>query len=353
MSARTVLDALRSTGVAAAIASALLFGASTPLAKRLLEQTGPWMLAGLLYLGSGLGLTIWRMATRAPAQRLAGGQWAWLAGALLSGGILAPVLLLYGLARMPASGAALLLNAESVFTALIAWIVFRENVDRRVALGMALIVGACVVLSWPGRPAVDAVLPALAVLGACALWGIDNNLTGRVSLADARWVAAAKGWTAGIVNLSIALTTGAPLPAPGTIALAAVLGWLSYGLSLTLFVVALRHLGAARTGAYFSLAPFAGAALALALGESATPTLALAALLMAMGVWLHLNERHRHRHTHAALEHSHPHRHDDLHHRHAHDPAIAPGKVHTHAHRHEAITHDHPHYPDEHHRHTH
>ena len=332
------------------------------------------MLAGLLYLGSGLGLTVWRLAARAPAVRLVGTQWAWLCGALLSGGVLAPVLLLYGLARMPASTAALLLNAEGLFTALIAWIVFRENVDRKVALGMAMIAGACVVLSWPGGPVFDAgstvsdvlrpasdaglhvsdaLLPALAVLAACALWGLDNNLTGRIALADARWVASVKGWTAGIVNLSIASILGTPLPAPGTIATAATLGWLSYGLSLTLFVVALRHLGAARTGAYFSLAPFAGAALSLALGEPATSTLALAAAMMGIGVWLHLSERHRHRHRHAPIDHSHPHRHDDQHHRHAHDHPVAPGTVHTHPHHHDAITHDHIHYPDEHHRHPH
>ena len=177
-------------GVGAALGAALLFGAGTPLAKLLLAGTDPWLLAGLLYLGSGLGLTLWRMLRRSEHRaRLARGEWPWLAGAVLFGGVLGPVLLMWGLVGMPASGAALLLNAEGVFTAVIAWVVFRENVDRRIFIGMLAIVAGAVVLSWPGQARFGAALPALAVLGACLAWGIDNNLTRRVSLTDAAWLA--------------------------------------------------------------------------------------------------------------------------------------------------------------------
>jgi drug/metabolite transporter (DMT)-like permease len=337
-------------GVTAALGAALLFGASTPVAKLLLGQAGPWLIAGLLYLGSGLGLFLVRAILRAEAVRPAPGEWRWLAGAILAGGVVGPVLLMWGLSRMPASGAALLLNAEAVFTALIAWFVFRENFDRRIALGMALIVAGAVVLSWPGNADVGSAAPALAVLGACAAWGIDNNLTRKVSLLDARYVAMVKGLTAGATNTALAWLAGAAFPGLGLAAGAAAIGFFGYGVSLWLFVVALRHLGTARTGAYFSTAPFAGAAVAIALlGEPVSATLAIAAALMAAGVWLHLTERHEHVHVHEPIEHTHEHVHDE-HHQHGHGK---PGERHTHRHRHERLVHSHPHYPDAHHRHDH
>lgn len=344
------MNPLRNTGVLAALAAAVLFGVSTPLAKILLGSTSPWLLAALLYLGSGLGLLIVRRLMRATKVTVPRGERAWLAGAILAGGVVAPVLLLYGLARMPASGASLLLNAEGLFTALIAWFAFKENFDRRIFAGMLLIVAGAVVLSWPGEAQFGTVWPALAIIGACAAWGLDNNLTRRVSLSDATFIAMTKGLAAGTVNLLIALALGATLPAAAATGGALVLGFLSYGLSLTLFVIALRHLGTARTGAYFSTAPFAGAALALVLlREPLSWPFAVAAALMALGVWLHLSERHEHRHTHEALEHTHEHEHD-AHHDHGHDPG---GERHTHAHRHEPVTHEHPHFPDAHHRHKH
>ena len=340
-------------GVASALGAALLFGASTPLAKVLLGETSPWLLAGLLYLGSGIGLAAVRALQRSERAQLAPGEARWLAGAVVSGGVLGPVLLMWGLSGMPASGAALLLNAEAVFTALIAWFVFRENFDRRIALGMALIVAGAAVLSWPGKAGFGAALPALAVIAACLAWGIDNNLTRRVALADARYVAMVKGLAAGITNTGLALLLGASLPALSVVGAAAMLGFLGYGISLVLFVHALRHLGTARTGAYFSTAPFAGAVVALALlHEPVTPGLAIAAALMAWGVWLHLTERHEHRHAHEPMEHTHEHEHDE-HHRHAHGGAIEPDVRHTHRHRHDRLTHSHPHYPDSHHRHDH
>jgi drug/metabolite transporter (DMT)-like permease len=341
------------SGVPAALGAALLFGASTPLAKLLLGETSPWLLAGLLYLGSGIGLALMRVLQRSDNVRLAPGDACWLAGAVLSGGVVAPVLLMWGLSGMPASGAALLLNAEAVFTALIAWFVFRENFDRRIALGMALIVAGAAVLSWPGSSGFGAALPALAVIAACLAWGIDNNLTRKVALADARYVAMVKGLVAGITNTGIALLLGARLPELSIVGAAAMLGFLGYGISLVLFVLALRHLGTARTGAYFSTAPFAGAVVALVLlREPITPSLGIVAVLMAWGVWLHLTERHEHRHAHEPMEHSHEHEHDE-HHRHAHEAPVAPGARHTHRHRHDRLRHSHPHYPDSHHRHDH
>ncbi len=339
-------------GVGAALLAAVLFGAGTPLAKALMTGVGPWMLAGLLYLGSGLGLATWRLVRRTPSARLAAGEWPWLIGAVLAGGVVGPVLLMFGLSGMPASGASLLLNAEGVFTALLAWFAFKENFDRRIALGMLAIVAGALVLSWPGDAQFGALWPSVAVLGACLAWGIDNNLTRRVSLADATWVAMVKGLAAGSVNLAIALALGASLPPLGLLAGSAVLGFFAYGISLTLFVLALRHLGTARTGAYFSVAPFFGAMLAVALlGEAVTPGLLVAGSLMALGVWLHLSERHEHPHRHEAMEHEHEHEHD-VHHDH-HPPDEVQPVRHTHRHRHAPMTHTHEHFPDEHHRHSH
>lgn len=355
-------------GVLAALGAAALFGAGTPLAKLLLGQVDPWLMAGLLYLGAGAGLTLTRRVLRSPPGHPARSDWSWLAAAILCGGVAGPVLLMYGLSAMTASAASLLLNAEGVFTALLAWFVFRENFDRRIALGMLAIIAGALVLSWPadipsGGPAVG-LWPALAVLGACLAWALDNNFTRKVSLGDATWIAACKGWVAGMVNIGIAM--GVAIPTAGTapaawppwwaVLAAGVIGWLAYGVSLALFVVGLRHLGTARTAAYFSIAPFAGALMSLALlAEPVTLRLAGAGLLMAIGVWLHLTERHEHEHHHHALAHSHEHRHDgrDPHHAHAHDDGVAPETPHTHAHVHAPLQHAHPHFPDAHHRHDH
>ena len=353
-------------GVLAALAAAALFGAGTPFAKLLLTHTDPWLLAALLYLGSGLGLALVRRVRRAAAVQLARAEWGWLTAATLAGGVVAPVLLMFGLVRMPATGASLLLNAEGVLTALLAWFVFKENVDRRIALGMAAIVAGAVVLSWPGSaspvaPAAAAAdaLPALAVVGACLAWAIDNNLTRKVALADASFIAMFKGLVAGSTNLFIAWQLGSAWPALATLGGAALLGFLSYGASLVLFVVALRHLGTARTGAYFSVAPFFGALLGVALlGETLTLPVLIAGALMAIGVWLHLTEQHGHWHTHEATEHSHAHSHGPDHdghhdHDHTHAPGTEHDSDHRHAHVHAPTAHSHAHHPDAHHRHTH
>ncbi|MBI5039752.1 MAG: DMT family transporter [Gammaproteobacteria bacterium] len=343
---------LRKPGIPAALGAALLFGAGTPLAKLLLDSVSPWLLAGLLYLGSGLGLTLYRYARRAPAVTLPRAEAGWFLGAILCGGMLGPVLLMFGLTGMPASGASLLLNAESVFTALLAWFVFKENVDRRIALGMLTIVMGAVVLSWPGETRLAGLWPALSVLGACLAWALDNNLTRKVSLTDATWIAATKGLVAGGVNLTIAMVLGAHWPAWLPALGAMLVGLLAYGVSLALFVVALRHLGTARTGAYFSVAPFFGAVLALLLGEPPTLPLLIASALMGFGVWLHLTEHHEHEHQHDLLFHTHEHVHDE-HHQHAHDFEWNGAEPHSHPHHHTSLKHTHPHFPDTHHQHSH
>jgi drug/metabolite transporter (DMT)-like permease len=339
--------------IAAALASAALFGASTPLAKLLLGELPPLLLAGLLYLGSGLGLAAWialRGSRGAPIPRA---DWPWLAGAILAGGIAGPALLMYGLARTDAGAASLLLNLEAVLTAGIAWVVFRENVDRRVFLGMAAIVAGGVLLSWQQMPRTGGSAGALLVAAACLAWAVDNNLTRRVSGGDAATIACLKGLIAGAVNLGLAFAAGAALPGIFSIAAGAALGLAGYGVSLALFIVALRNVGTARTGAYFSVAPFFGAALAIALlGEEPTAAFWIAAALMAAGVWLHITERHAHEHVHEPMEHTHEHVHD-THHQHEHDFAWDGREPHTHAHRHEHLVHSHPHYPDLHHRHRH
>jgi drug/metabolite transporter (DMT)-like permease len=310
-------------------------------------------MASLLYLGSGLGVTVYRLARRAPAVKLAAGEWPWFVGAVIAGGVIGPVLQMLGLTGMPASGASLLLNAESVFTAGLAWFVFRENFDKRVALGMLAIVAGLLILSWPGQTRFAGVWPALCVLGACLSWAVDNNLTRKVSLTDATWITAWKGLIAGSVNLILAFVLRAKWPSSVHVAEAMLVGTFAYGASLVLFVIGLRHLGTARTGAYYSVAPFFGAILSvLFLHERASNRLLVAGGLMAFGLWLHFTEEHRHEHTHPLTEHEHEHVHDE-HHQHSHEFPVTPETRHTHPHRHEPITHTHSHYPDAHHQHEH
>lgn len=339
-----------------ALLAAALFGASTPLAKLLLGEVSPLLLGGLLYLGSGVGLALVRLLRDRAwlASGLAAGEWPWLLGAILFGGVLGPVALLFGLALTSASVASLLLNLEAVLTAMLAWMVFKEGADRRIVLGMFAIVAGGVVLSWPGADASPSgwAGPVLIAL-ACLCWAIDNNLTRRVSASDALFIAGSKGLIAGSVNVLLALLAGAALPGAWVGSATLAVGLLGYGCSLALFVLALRGLGTARTGAYFSTAPFIGAAVSFALlGESANGTFWLAACLMAAGVWLHLTEHHEHEHSHDPLAHAHLHAHD-AHHEHAHDFAWDGREPHTHWHHHPAITHKHPHFPDIHHRHRH
>lgn len=346
------------SGILSALGAAALFGASTPLAKLLVDTVPPVLLAGLLYLGSGVALLAWFLLRRLRSDRstreaaLTRRDIPWLAGAILSGGVIGPSLLMLGLAHTPASSVSLLLNLEGVFTALLAWFVFRENFDRRIAFGMAGIVAGGVLLSWPSETG-GASLWTLAIAGACLAWAIDNNLTRKISAGDPVQIAGLKGLVAGFTNTGIALALGHAFPGAATTMAVAAVGVLGYGVSLALFVVALRHLGSARTGAYFSTAPFIGAALSLVLWREAPGALFWgAAGLMAAGVWLHLTERHEHEHEHEPLTHAHAHVHDE-HHRHEHDYPWDGTEPHTHFHVHAPLAHSHPHYPDIHHRHRH
>jgi drug/metabolite transporter (DMT)-like permease len=339
-----------------ALGSAALFGISTPLAKLLLGQgANPWLLAGLLYLGSGIGLTALRLgrqrrnAEEAPLRR---GDWPWLGVVIASGGVAGPLLLMLGLRLSSASSASLLLNLEALATMAIAWVVFRENAGPRILLGAVSILAGAILLSWE-RGAFGVSWGAVFIAGACLCWGIDNNLTRKLSASDPMQIASIKGLAAGVVNTGLAFLLGAHVPSLPTAGAAALIGFAGYGVSLVLFVLALRHLGSARTGAYFATAPFIGAlASTLLFHDALTVQFTLAAAFMAFGVWLHLTESHAHEHPHEALAHEHRHVHDQ-HHDHTHGPDDPPGEPHTHWHGHAVLTHSHPHYPDLHHRHDH
>jgi len=334
--------------------AALAFGLSAPLAKRLLDVVSPLYLAGILYLGAGifLGLTrrFWRNRP-ATGRPLAGRDRGILAGVVLAGGVLAPPLLLWGLERSSATTTALLLNLEVVFTVLLAGIVFNEHLGAQVAIAALVMAAGGLVLGWtPGDPTIAA--GAAAVTGACLLWALDNNLTRLIAEGDPLLIVEVKGLAAGAVNGLLALATGKTAPSAGTIAFGLALGAVSYGISLVLFILAMRELGAARAGAYFATAPFFGAAGGLVLlGESPTVGLFVAAALMALATWLLVHERHGHRHNHPVGTHAHVHVHDE-HHQHDHDGWEGP-EPHNHPHATGPIEHEHPHTPDIHHDHGH
>lgn len=339
-----------------ALLAAALFGASTPFAKLLVGEMSPWLLAGLLYLGSGLGLAAARLLRDRgwTPSGLARGEWPWLLGAIFFGGVLGPLALMFGLTRTSGSTASLLLNLEAVLTAVIAWVVFKENADRRIVLGMLAIVAGGVVLSGSvGEVGTNDWVGPLAIAAACLCWAIDNNLTRKVSASDALFIAGTKGTVAGSVNVALAFALGASLPGGSILLGTMAVGLIGYGISLVLFVLALRGLGTARTGAYFSTASFIGAAVSLLLlGEPTSLAFWIAAALMGWGVWLHLTEHHEHTHVHEPLEHQHMHTHD-AHHQHQHAFEWNPDRPHAHWHEHVAIVHKHPHFPDIHHRHVH
>jgi drug/metabolite transporter (DMT)-like permease len=339
-----------------ALGAAALFGASTPFAKRLTGDMHPVLLAGLLYLGSGLGLTLARFI-RDRGYKPSGlpqKEWPWLLGAIFFGGALGPVALMFGLVATGAATASLLLNLEAVLTAVIAWVVFREHADRRIVLGMLAIAAGGVTLGWQADiNARSGFLGPVLVSLACLCWAIDNNLTRKVSASDALYIAGLKGLIAGTVNTTLAISMGAKWPNFATVTTTMLVGLVGYGISLVLFVLALRGLGTARTGAYFSTAPFIGAAVALLVfPETTSPAFWMAAVLMGLGVWLHLTEHHAHAHLHQELTHDHEHRHDE-HHQHTHQFGEDGNSKHRHLHTHVSMTHKHPHYPDIHHRHVH
>ena len=340
-----------------ALLAAALFGASTPLAKLLLDSVSPVTLAGLLYLGSGIGLLAMRIGKEwfsgeSKEAQLARPDYPWLVGAILTGGVMAPLMLMWGLTGTTGSAASLLLNFESVITTLVAAVAFREAVSRRIWIASIVMLCGGLLLSYDPAAYFSLSINSIAVIGACLMWAIDNNLTRKISATDPTTIAMIKGLAAGTMNILLGQLAGDSVPGIANLAGAMTLGFFSYGISLVLFIYALRHLGSARTGAHFSTAPFIGACVAiLVLGEPLTVTFAAALTLMVLATWLVLTEQHGHEHAHEYMAHSHRHCHDD-HHRHQHDGTEGP-EPHSHAHAHQPMAHRHPHLPDIHHRHEH
>lgn len=354
------MKSLKNNGYFYAIFSAVLFGASTPVAKLLLGKIDPWLLAGLFYFGSGVGIAIILMVKHILSNKkitetsLKKSDWKWLAAATISGGIIGPVLLMSGLVTAGAANASLLLILEGVFTAVIAWIIFKEHTDKKLIFGVFLIVVGSVLLSFKSGNNPVSIKSFLLISAACLAWAIDNNLTRNISSANPLHIVAIKSTIAGITNIILAITIGTVIPIHfSMMVISAFVGFIGYGLSLILFVLALRYIGTARTGAYFSLAPFIGAVCAiLFLHEPLTWQITVAGLLMGAGVWFHITEYHEHEHEHEALTHDHKHIHDE-HHQHENSPDDQPGEPHSHRHTHAILKHTHFHYPDIHHRHRH
>jgi drug/metabolite transporter (DMT)-like permease len=334
------------------VIAAALFGASTPASKPLVSELGPLVLSGVLYLGAAVAVAPWALRDLARLRGVDGRNIARLCGAVVFGGIVGPVLLLTGLALAPAGSVALWLNLEAVATAVLARLFFREHLGASTWLAVALIVAASVLL-WTGIP--QGGLAAALVALACVAWGLDNNLTAVIDRFSPAQITFTKGLVAGTVNIGLGLafaTSSATMPAVG---IALVIGALSYGVSLLLYVAGAQHLGATRSQLVFSTAPLWGLVIAwLVLGEPVQFAQLGAAGLMGVAIWLWGRERHSHAHAHVRVTHSHWHRHDDGHHDHEHiDTSTAPTGWHAHEHSHDAVEHEHPHRPDLHHRHPH
>jgi drug/metabolite transporter (DMT)-like permease len=341
-------------GAILGLLAALSFGISAPLAKLLLAEASPQLLAGLLYLGAGVGLALYRLARpRTREAALTRPDLPSLLGVIALGGVAGPLLLLVGLDRVSGTAGALLLNLEAPLTIVLAAVLFGEHLGRRAALAtVCILLGAVVLRVTPGEVVIDG-LGVAAIAAACLCWALDNNLTQRLSLKDPFQVVRIKTLAAGTFNAALALALGAAVPDARIVALALGLGVLSYGISVVLDAYALRLHGAAREAAYFATAPFVGAAAAVPLLGEQLGIAELGAMgLMALGVVLLMRERHTHEHIHEPIEHEHLHVHDE-HHQHEHAPNDPSAEPHAHPHRHLRLVHDHPHVPDLHHRHKH
>lgn len=341
-----------------AIVAALLFGASAPLAKLLLADIHPVMLAALLYLGCGLGLMVVGLTqslhggVRSREAGLALPDIPWLIGAITAGGVAAPIILMVSLKNTPAATASLLLNFEGVATSVIALLIFKEALGKRIWYAIGLITLASVILTWDAQGAWGLSWGAAGVLLACIFWGLDNNFTRNISAKNPLSIVTVKGIAAGSVSLGIALATGGALPPMPILLASLILGFFSYGLSIILFILAMRSLGAARASGFFSSAPFIGAVISLIMfKESPAITFLVAVPFMVAGAALILWEDHRHLHRHEQLQHVHRHSHDDGHHNHQHGENV--DEEHSHWHVHPVLEHQHHHMPDIHHRHTH
>jgi drug/metabolite transporter (DMT)-like permease len=351
----------RWSATAAALCAAVLFGASAPLSKLLLANVDPIPLAGILYFGAGIGAILvrtlmrWGQKGQKRETDLVSSDLPWLAGAILAGGVAAPILLLFGLRATPAATASLLLNFETVSTTLIAWLVFKEVIGKRMWVCVVLITLASILLSWDPAARWGVSPGALAITCACIFWGIDNTFTRNISAKNPLAIVAYKGIGASFCSVLLSFAFQQRFPDLAHLLPAILLGAFSYGFSIALFILAMRGLGAARTSALFSSAPFFGALIAFILLREPVAIRFLPALaLMGLGAGLMFRERHSHAHIHAAIEHDHSHSHDDGHHTHTHPEGLEAGPgPHAHPHRHETLEHSHPHLPDIDHRHTH
>lgn len=341
------------TGVLLAAASAVAFGLTTPAIAWASSDAGPLTTAALLYAGAALAAVVMRVGRGKAGGPLRRSDLPRIVVVAIVGAAVAPVCLAWGLARAGATAGSLVLNFEAVLTVLLAWMIYREPLGRRVLLAVAIMAaaGVLLVLDSSSRSATGLV-GALIVTAATLAWAIDNTLTRPLAERDPLQVIAAKGALGAALTATIAVVRGEPLPSLLTIAVLGACGATGYGISLRFYLVAQRKIGAARTGSVFALAPFVGAAIAYALGDrDASVLTALAAVGFGVGVYLHVSERHRHEHAHAPAEHEHAHRHDDGHHDHVHDPPVI--GEHTHRHSHGGMVHSHDHAPDVHHDHSH
>ena len=335
-----------------ALLAALLFGISTPLVQHVGAGLGAFCTAALLYAGAAVVGLLSRQRIEREA-RLRRTDLPRLLAMAAFGAVVGPVALAWGLQNTSGTSASLMLTLEALFTAVLAWRLYRETLDGRVWAAMALLLaGGMVLVLDQGRTGEAQLWGLVAVLLATAAWGVDNTLSRALAERDPGQVVMAKALLGATATALLAWALGEPLPAAGAALALMLIGATGYGLSLRFYLLAQRAFGAARTGSVFAFAPFIGAALAVALGDrSASGWMALGSVLMLAGVLLHLAESHAHEHMHEALAHEHAHRHDDGHHDHLHDPV--PTGEHSHWHRHAPQRHAHAHVPDAHHAHRH